>query len=149
MGRIWLLNGRESGFCVSLERKRGVRGSLVAGQLIWGILMKFAVWVLAAALASAEGCGVATSAELETPHARAYVPRHAGVSRIPRFVCNDDGRCWNSSLLKPEDYASGHLFLVNRVSKRAGYCVGYRYQYPVGWGECLGEWDHGHGRIDN
>jgi hypothetical protein len=110
--------------------------------------MKFAMWILAVTLSGAS-VSVAIGAELATPLHRTHVSRHSQFSRMPGFVCNDYGRCWNSSLLKPEDYASGHLFLVNRVSKRAGYCVGYRYQYPVGWGECLGEWDHGHGRIYN
>jgi len=149
MGRIRQQIGRESGFCGSLERECGVRGSLVASQLIQGIVMKFAFWLLAGALFVAEGCEVAIGAEMQVPRERTHLSRHAAAPRIPRYVCNDYGRCWSSSFLTPEDYASGHLFLVERVNKRAGTCVGYRYQYPVGWDECLGEWDHGHGRIYN
>ena len=109
--------------------------------------MKFAVLFLAAAILFAEGCGVASSAEIQVSAERAYGSRHAAVARLPRFVCNDYGRCWKSSLLKPEDYASGQLTLVNRVNRRAGYCVGHHFQYPVGWDECLGDWNYGRGRI--
>ena len=109
--------------------------------------MKLAFWFLAGALLAAEGCGVAIGAEMQMPQDRAYVSRHAAAPRISRFVCNDYGHCWSSSLLKPEDYASGHLFLFNRVNRRAGFCKGYYFQYPVGWDECLGAWDHGRGRI--
>ena len=109
--------------------------------------MKFATWILAASLLPGAGSGLATGAEIEIAPQRTYVARHAYVPRIPPYVCNDYGRCWSSRLVTPEDYASGHLMLVNRVNRRAGYCKAYRFQYPVGWDECLGDWDYGRGRI--
>lgn len=111
--------------------------------------MKFAAWIVAATFISGIGCGAAVGADTAVPQRSVSMHSAASrhVARLPRFVCNDYGRCWNSSLLKPEDYASGHLTLVNRVNRRAGYCVGYHSQYPVGWDDCLGDWDYGRGRI--
>ncbi len=108
--------------------------------------MKIVMSFLTAAFL-ASGCASAFAADAAVPHKRAYLSKRVAAPRIPPYVCNDYGHCWRSSLLKPEDYASGHLFLVNRVNRRAGLCKAYYFQYPVAWDECLGAWDHGRGRL--
>ncbi len=71
----------------------------------------------------------------------------AATPKAARLACNQYGRCWDARLMSYEDFNSGQLAPARRVNRRAGTCMGYRWQYPIAWDECAGDYDHGDGYI--